>query len=72
MDFKFCEIKTHMKKVFYRRIERKYCMEIKRHKVENRWFFGEYDFYIDGKLVAQLRRQLIGMVRILIFPPKSI
>ena len=48
-------------KVFYRRIERKYCMEIKRHKVENRWFFGEYDFYIDGKLVAQLRRQLIGM-----------
>ena len=36
-------------------------MEIKRHKVENRWFFGEYDFYIDGKLVAQLRRQLIGM-----------
>ena len=37
------------------------CMEIKRHKVENRWIYGEYDFYIDGVLVAQLRRQLIGM-----------
>lgn len=36
-------------------------MEIKEHKVANRWIFGEYDFYIDGKLVAQLRRQLIGM-----------
>lgn len=34
-------------------------MEIKSHKVENRRFFGEYDFYIDGMLVAKLRRQVI-------------
>ena len=35
-------------------------MEIRKHKVDNVWIFGEYDFYVDNKLVAQLRNQLVG------------
>lgn len=35
-------------------------MEIKKHKVENVWIFGEYNFYINGKIVAELRTQLVG------------
>ena len=35
-------------------------MEIRKHKIKNNWIFGEYDFFINDKLVAQLRRQLVG------------
>ena len=38
-------------------------MEIRKHKVEGKWVYGEYDFYINNnnKLVAQLRTQLVGI-----------
>lgn len=35
-------------------------MEIRKHKVEKVWMYGEYDFYVNDKLVAQLRGQLVG------------
>ena len=35
-------------------------MQIKKHTVNGRWVFGEYDFYINNHLIAKLRRQLIG------------
>ena len=36
-------------------------MEVRKHKVENRWVYGEYDFYIGEELVAQLTTQLVGV-----------
>ena len=36
-------------------------MEIRKHKVEGKWVYGKYDFYINNKLVAQLRTQLVGL-----------
>lgn len=37
------------------------CMEVRKHRCDNDiWVWGEYDFYINNKIVAQLRRQLIG------------
>lgn len=35
-------------------------MEIRKHKVNGEWIWGEYNFYVNNKLVAELRRQLIG------------
>lgn len=47
-------------------------MEIRKHKIKNNWIFGEYDFFINDKLVAQLRRQLVGADYIyLYFLPKQ-
>lgn len=36
-------------------------MEVRKHKVENRLVYGEYDFYIGEELVAQLTTQLVGV-----------
>lgn len=36
-------------------------MEVRKHRVENRWVYGEYDFYIGEELVAQLTTQCIGV-----------
>lgn len=38
-------------------------MEVKKHRINGsgRWVFGEYDFYINGKLVAEYRLPLIGL-----------
>ena len=36
-------------------------MEIRKHRVKNRWIYGEYDFYIGEELVAQLTTQLVGV-----------
>lgn len=36
-------------------------MEIRKHKVNTKWIYGAYDFYIGDFLVAQLRRPLIGL-----------
>lgn len=36
-------------------------MEVRKHKVGNRWIYGEYDFYIGEELVAQLTTQLVGV-----------
>ena len=36
-------------------------MEVRKHRVENRWVYGEYDFYIGEELVAQLTTQLVGV-----------
>lgn len=36
-------------------------MEIREHKPYGTWIYGEYNFYVCGRLVAKLRRQLIGM-----------
>lgn len=35
-------------------------MEIRKHKVEKVWIYGEYNFYVNNQLVAQLRGQLVG------------
>lgn len=35
-------------------------MEIRKFTVEKVWMFGEYDFYVNNKLVAKLRGQLVG------------
>lgn len=36
-------------------------MEVRKHRVENRWVYGEYGFYIGEELVAQLTTQLVGV-----------
>lgn len=36
-------------------------MEIKKHRVNGRYVYGEYDFYINGKLIAEYRLPLIGL-----------
>lgn len=36
-------------------------MEVRKHRVKNRWVYGEYDFYIGEELVAQLTTQLVGV-----------
>ena len=36
-------------------------MEVRKHRVKNRWIYGEYDFYIGEVLVAQLTTQLVGV-----------
>ena len=36
-------------------------MEVRKHRVENRCVYGEYDFYIGEELVAQLTTQLVGV-----------
>lgn len=36
-------------------------MEVRKHRVENRSVYGEYDFYIGEELVAQLTTQLVGV-----------
>lgn len=36
-------------------------MQIKKHKVDGRWVFGEYNFYVNNHLVAKLRTQLVGI-----------
>lgn len=36
-------------------------MEIKKHRVNGRRRYGEYDFYINGKLIAEYRLPLIGL-----------
>lgn len=36
-------------------------MKVRKHKVENRLVYGEYDFYIGEELVAQLTTQLVGV-----------
>lgn len=36
-------------------------MEVRKHRVENRWVYGEYDFYVGEELVAQLTTQLVGV-----------
>ena len=36
-------------------------MEIRKHKVEHVWTYGEYNFYIGDNLVAKLRIQLVSM-----------
>lgn len=35
-------------------------MQVQKHKSEGVWFRGEYNFYVENRLVAKLRRQLIG------------
>ena len=46
-------------------------MEVRKHRVENRWVYGEYDFYIGEELVAQLTTQLVGVDYVyLYFLPK--
>lgn len=36
-------------------------MEIRKHKIEGVWIYGKYNFYVNNKLVAKLRRQLVGL-----------
>lgn len=36
-------------------------MEVRKHTSQGVWVWGEYDFYINNRLVAKFRRQLIGL-----------
>lgn len=46
-------------------------MDVRKHKVDGVWIYGEYNFYIDNNLIAQLRRQLVELdYAYLYFGPK--
>ena len=46
-------------------------MQIKKFKPYGRWIYGEYDFYVDNQIVAELRTQLVGLDYVyLYFLPK--
>lgn len=35
-------------------------MEIKKHRPYGKWIYGEYDFYINNVIIANLKRQFLG------------
>lgn len=36
-------------------------MKIKRHRPYGSWIWGEYNIYVNNKLVAKIRKPLVGM-----------